>query len=152
MCILWAFVLVFGAGLLGGAVNALLSDNGFLLPKKEDNGGSTILRPGFLGNMLVGGVAAVISWGLYGPAADIPLILFGKTTTTPSGGLTVAGLVGAILVGVAGARWLTNEIDKKLLRGAAMHAAGANKDDALAMKLALAPPAEALKEARQAPR
>jgi hypothetical protein len=33
-------------GVLGGMVNAILSDNGFVFPKKE--GG--ILRPGFLGN------------------------------------------------------------------------------------------------------
>jgi hypothetical protein len=51
----------------GGVVNALLSDNGFALPKPEKVGTTQIIRPGFIGNVLISGVAACISWGLYGP-------------------------------------------------------------------------------------
>lgn len=47
----WALLLiVFGAGLIGGTINALMSDNGFTFPKQQDG----ILRPGWLGNALVG--------------------------------------------------------------------------------------------------
>jgi hypothetical protein len=35
-------------------------------------------------------------------------------------GITLAGLVGAVLVGIAGARWLTNEVEKKMLRALAL--------------------------------
>jgi hypothetical protein len=45
------------AGAVGGVVNALMSDNGFVLPKTAHG----IIRPGYLGNVLIGAVAAGIS-------------------------------------------------------------------------------------------
>lgn len=163
---LWiALLLVSIAGVVGGAVNALMSDNGFALPRYDSQNGIKILRPGYIGNMLIGGVAAAISWGLYGPAAGQILVLDRMpsstsganegdgtkvTVPTPQPALTMAGLVGGVLVGVAGARWLSNEVDKDLLRAAASQAALANKSDQLAAKLAIAPPAEALQAATQA--
>jgi hypothetical protein len=108
-----------------------------------------ILRPGVLGNCLVSAVAAFISWGLYGSAATINLL------GSPSDGaqrlqLTLATVCGALLVGVAGARWLTNEVDKHLLRAAATQAAASPKDVELAQSLAIATPAIAMHAARQA--
>ena len=50
---------------LGGIINALVSDNGFVKPSEETAGEVTIIRPGFAGNILLGAVAAFISWGLY---------------------------------------------------------------------------------------
>ena len=48
------------AGAGGGITNALLSDNGDIVwPQKEAGG---ILRPGILGNILLGAFAAVVSW------------------------------------------------------------------------------------------
>ena len=94
---MWRLVLiVFGVGMLGGFINALLSDNGFVWPKYETG----ILRPGFLGNMLIGGVAAAISWSLYGPLASLPIASVGSVDTTQplKGDLTLAALGGAILV------------------------------------------------------
>jgi len=66
---MWLMLIyVFLAGAIGGAVNALMTDNGFLLPKSEQaSGGATVLRPGYLGNILIGAMASVVSWGLYGP-------------------------------------------------------------------------------------
>ena len=63
--------------------------------------------------------------------------------------LSLSSFVGAILVGVAGAKWLTNEVDKNLLRAAAAKAASAPVPDAnKAEQIALATPAQALNIAR----
>lgn len=70
LSLLYLSLLIVGAGAFGGVLNALLSDNGFLLPRMADASGARILRPGALGNMLTGAVAAFISWGLYGPFAS----------------------------------------------------------------------------------
>ncbi len=146
---LWTLALVVaGAGIVGGVVNAFLSDNGFFLPKKDLVDGNTIWRPGFLGNMFVGGVAAFISWGLYGPYAES--VFVGSqpplTTNASSFALTLSAFVGAILVGIAGSRWLTNEIDKHILRITAAKAAQSTKVDAdIAAQIATVPPMEALR-------
>jgi hypothetical protein len=160
---LWiALLVVFAAGMTGGVINALMSDNGFMLPRYESKDGTGILRPGFVGNMLIGGVAASISWGLYGPAGSQAIVMASLPSTAPAAAeagrpaaapatlqpaLTMAGLFGAMLVGVGGARWLSNEVDKNLLRAAASRAALSNRNEPLSMRLALATPAEALRSA-----
>jgi len=53
--------------------------------------------------------------------------------------------VGAILIGVGGALWLTSEADKNLLRAAA---AGAQPSAAASQQIALAAPAKALNVAK----
>jgi hypothetical protein len=100
-------VAILAAGAGGGLVNSLLTHNGFVLPEIVDLGGAKTVRPGFLGNLLIGSVAALISWGLN---------LKGLVSV---GELEVQQLVGALLVGVAGSRWLTNEVDKSLLKATA---------------------------------
>ena len=63
---------IFLAGAVGGAANALMTDNGFIMPKSEDvDGKTTVLRPGYIGNILIGAVGAVVSWGLYGPLSSV---------------------------------------------------------------------------------
>ena len=57
------------AGAVGGVVNALITDKGFLLPSREQADAITIYRPGWIGNVVIGAIAAGISWGLYGPMA-----------------------------------------------------------------------------------
>ena len=147
---LWVILLIiFVAGAVGGIVNALLSDNGFILPKPEKTGGTGIIRPGFLGNALISGVAACISWGLYGPFAAVYIAGGPKPTGDGSqAGLTLSALVGAVLVGVAGARWLTNEVDKNLLKAAASKAAASPADSEKSKQIAMATPAEALRIAQ----
>ena len=137
-------VVVWVAGGIGGAINALMSDNGFVLPKAADTNDGRILRPGFLGNVLIGGVAAVISWGLYGPFAAYPLIGGSVPSGSASVMLSLSAFVGAVLVGVGGARWLTNEVDKTLLRAAASQAAAGTADSDKAAKILTASPAQAL--------
>src|SRR5262245_59225281 len=90
-----ALAIVCGAGAVGGVVNALMSDNGFIMPRKEPTEGGYIVRPGFLSNLVIGAVAAGVSWGLYGPVSA------GKLSDLIS--LTLSALVGAVLVGVGGA-------------------------------------------------
>ena len=138
-------LIVFIAGAIGGIVNALLSDNGFILPKKEMNGKVNIIRPGYLGNIFVGGISAIISWGLYGPFAAAYIIGGINNSNMASIGLSLSSLVGALLVGVGGARWLTNEVDKTLLRAAASGAAAGKSNVNSAISISSASPAEAFR-------
>ena len=57
--------------------------------------------------------------------------------TVVSGGLTLSSLVGAVLVGTGGARWLTNEADKNLLRNAASKAAASLPSPDAAAKMSI---------------
>ena len=137
--------IICAAGAIGGLINALLSDNGFLLPCMQQVDGSGIVRPGFVGNILLGIAAAALSWGLYGPLSAFEL--FNPPSTTLS--FTLSSLVGAALIGVAGARWITNEIDKKLLTAAASKAAAAPPAPEEARQIAAASPAKALEIAQK---
>ena len=101
--------LIAGFGGLGGVVNALMSDNGFALPRKE----SGVWCPGAISNILVGGFAAFSSWAFYGSGASIELADQSLRSTIS---LRFSALAGAFLVGVAGAKWITNEVDKRLLK------------------------------------
>jgi hypothetical protein len=142
----WIILAVLGAGAVGGLANALLSDNGFILPKYETTGGAGILRIGVLGNMFIGALAAGVSWGLYGPSANAAILgAQPEGTVTAPVVLTIATLFSAVLIGVGGSRWLTNEIDKGLLRAAASKAAGASASGAAAAQIATATPAQALR-------
>jgi hypothetical protein len=151
---MWLMLLyVFLVGAVGGVVNALMTDNGFILPKSEDvDGKTTVLRPGYLGNILIGAVGAVVSWGLYGPLSSFNIVGTSEALTANASpervGLTLAALVGAVMVGVAGARWLTSEVDKNLLKAAASQAAGSQSSAGASQKIAMASPAEALNIAR----
>ncbi|HLZ80138.1 MAG TPA: hypothetical protein VKP04_00780 [Ktedonobacteraceae bacterium] len=138
---IWLLLLVVcAAGAIGGLVNALLSDNGFFLPATKQAGDLTILQPGFLGNMLIGLVAAGISWGLYGPLGTAPV--FGAMPASES--FTLSALIGAVLVGMGGARWITNIVDKKLLTVAASKAAAAPAAPERALQMLAASPAQVL--------
>ena len=45
-----------------------------LFSKKEEKNNTKIIRPGFLVNIFIGGIAALVSWGLYGPFAEAFII------------------------------------------------------------------------------
>jgi hypothetical protein len=104
------------AGAIGGVVNALLTDNGFILPTRR----SSVLCPGFISNVLVGAFAAFSSWAFYGSGASVELTQLSERTQIS---LRFSALAGAFLVGVAGARWITNEADKMLLKQSVKEAA-----------------------------
>ncbi|MBN2086456.1 MAG: hypothetical protein JW748_14650 [Anaerolineales bacterium] len=147
------FFIVLIAGGVGGAVNALMTDNGFLRPKMEKVDDKTsIFRPGYLGNVLIGAIAAVISWGLYGPLSPYYIIgteqALAVHALPEAVGLTLASLVGAILIGIGGARWLTGEVDKNLLRAAAARAAASKPSMGASQQIAMATPSQALEVAK----
>jgi hypothetical protein len=55
----WTFLI----GMLGGVANSLLVEEGFVLPqlRNEEKKGK-IFRPGFIGNMVLGGIAALATY------------------------------------------------------------------------------------------
>ena len=140
-----ALVIVAVAGAIGGAVNAYLTDNGFVFKKNETVDGTVIVRPGFLGSMSVGAIAAVASWGLYGPFASANIIGSAAAgAAAPS--LTLSGMIGGLLVGAGGGRWITDHVDKQMLKAAAVKASTTNP--AASAQIAIARPAQALHVAR----
>jgi hypothetical protein len=151
MSVLWLSLIVFSLGCLGGIVNALISDNGFMLPKTVVSGELKIWKPGFLVNLLVGGIAAFVSWGLYGPLSSTFILSTSPAETFPEAqtGLTLAAAAGAILVGMGGARWLTNEVDKKLLQAAASNAANRAAEPQMAAQILMASPEQAVRITEQ---
>jgi hypothetical protein len=73
----------------------------FALPQFDKN--NKIWRPGWVGNVFVGAVAAVVVGGMYGPLAQF--VINGSQQTVPQ--LTVAQLLGAVIVGIGGGNILT---------------------------------------------
>lgn len=147
----WLLLIIFGAGVLGGLLNALITDNGFFKWRTDKVGGEKVWRPGILGNCLISGVASMVSWGLYGPLAA-KYIIGGPPSivgTSQEIGLTLSSLAGAVLVGVSGARWLTNEIDKNMLRVTARKSAASNASESKASRIAMVTPFQALKIASE---
>jgi hypothetical protein len=103
--------LITGAGAIGGLVNTLMTQGKLTLPEYR----AGVFCPGFIGNVFVGAFAALISWALYGAGAGIELARQ-SADAREALSLTVGALAGAALVGVGGARWLSSEVDAKLLR------------------------------------
>jgi hypothetical protein len=147
-----AGLVVAAAGGAGGIVSAFLSeDRGFALPTTVPVDGTTVLRPGFLGHIVVGALASFISWGLYGPFTDQVLLGSNPDGSPPADtfGITAAAVAAAAGVGVGGAKFLSNYVDKKLLRATASVAAGKTADPVAAGQLTHVPPTQALDIAHQ---
>lgn len=134
--------LVSASGSLGGVVNALLSDNGFILPTKVKD----IWCPGFVSNVMIGTLSAFASWSFYGSGAGLDISSAGARTQIS---LTFSALAGAFMVGVAGARWITNEVDKRLLAESVKIAARKDIPEADCEKLTCSPPKEILQTLMQ---
>jgi hypothetical protein len=148
-----------GCGAIGGIVNALLSeDRGLAWPKRVSVGDRSVWRPGFLGNIIIGAITAGLFWMLYGPYADTAVI--GSTAESVVGraleeegefGETLAGLAGAVLSGIAGARLLTATVDKKFFQEAASAAAENPPSADTAARISTASPSNALRLASNVP-
>jgi hypothetical protein len=130
------------AGGLGGVVNALLTDNGFILPSRMRN----IWCPGFLSNILIGAFSAFSSWAFYGSGASVELTQLNERALIS---LKFSALAGAFLVGVAGARWITNEVDKKLLKETVKEAAAKQVSPRECEQILAAPARAALRSMEQ---
>lgn len=130
-------LIIFGVGMVGGIANALLSGNIFLFPKTDPGPPKNVFVPGLIVTAVIGGIAALVSWGLYGASSG--------STINGQSTVTVAALAGAILVGFGGARWLTNEVDKTLLNKTASLAAERPMSQTAAKEILSASPIEALR-------
>jgi hypothetical protein len=129
--------LVSVSGAAGGVVNALLTDNGFILPTRVKE----IWCPGFISNVVVGTFSAFASWSFYGSGAGLDISGAGQRTQIS---LTFSALAGAFMVGVAGARWITNEVDKRLLSESVKVAAKKEMSHVDCNSLVNAPPKQIL--------
>jgi hypothetical protein len=119
------------AGAAGGFLNAALGGGGLILPEVINLPGGPAVLPGFLGNVFVGAVAALLSFGLYGPLSGVMFVRASGpggqqpvSAPTPAPTpvpmqLTLAALAGAIIVGYSGGRWVTSEADRQLNRATA---------------------------------
>jgi hypothetical protein len=134
---IFCIVLVTCAGALGGAINAFLSDNGFTFPQIRHG----VWCPGALANVIIGAVSALASWALYGSGATIDL---GTMSSRAEISLQLSAVVGALLVGVSGSRWLTNEVDKKILTKSVTIAGRKDLTPAQCEELSQAPPQQIL--------
>ncbi len=114
------FLLIGIAGGVGGLANALLGGGGLILPQMvAAQGQGLVLVPGVVGNLLVGLLAAVVSYALYGPAAALPV--FGtKGAPAPTTPVTYAALAGAFLVGFSGGRWISTQAEKQISQATAL--------------------------------
>jgi hypothetical protein len=137
--------LVFFSGAVGGVVNAVITQNKFVLPKNEFvDEENSVTRPGLLANIVIGGIGSTVSWGLYGPLSSYLIVgTPAHDDVSKNLGLPLAALVGSVLVGIAVARWLTNEVDKNLLKAAASRAAGSIASTNAAQQIAYSSPARA---------
>jgi hypothetical protein len=118
-------ILVFIAGMAGGGIDAYRTRNSTLLPSSPAPGSipegapvavseNELKRPGILYSVLIGGFAALLSWALYGPLAQINLL--NVSGTAQDYAMTLAAVGGAIFVGMGGARWISAEADKRILQ------------------------------------
>src|ERR1044072_6423602 len=69
---IWQIILLIaGFGAIGGIVNSAISGE-FNYPRFDQ--AAKVWRPGWIGNVLVGSVAALVDWGVYGPLASYDLV------------------------------------------------------------------------------
>ena len=99
-------LLISAAGGAGCFVNALISNNRFVMPRRIEG----IWCPGALPTVLIGAFDAWASSAFYGSGVGIDPA---DTAVRPH--LQMPALAGAFLVGVVGAKWITNEADKRIL-------------------------------------
>lgn len=102
--LLFIVVLMFLSGVCGGLVNAIIAEGGLKSShrKKLSDGGS-IWIPGWQGNLLIGGIASIVIWGLYG---NIHMSHDEEV---------IRQAIGGLLAGAGGGRIITNEVEKRLL-------------------------------------
>lgn len=107
------------AGALGGLINSYTSDAGPRIPTRE----AGVFLPGFISHVFLGAVAAGLSWALYGPAGQATIAVIGSqpalAAQAQTYSLTLAALAGTVLVGIGGANWIANEVNKRATTAAA---------------------------------
>ncbi len=147
MSIFEPFGIILATGAFGGLINAILSDNGFILPHGETSDKVSIIIPGVIANILTGAAAGFVFWGL--TEANTMFVVYGPSNEGSEITLTVYGVAMALLAGIAGARYLTNEVDKRLLKAAAANAAASMQSIVDSEKIANASPVQAFRIAKR---
>jgi hypothetical protein len=135
-------VMIAVCGAVGGFVNVFIGDSGLHLPTIEQG----IFRPGYIGVVLVGLVAAVGAW-----LATQTATLTGNMTPSPPVVLRLSELSTAIIVGFGGARWFKSETESTVFRKTAAVAAGKSADSKAAATIASGTAFEALSAANRMP-
>lgn len=133
-------IMVGFCGAAGGFVNVFIGDNGLHLPK-VDHG---VLLPGFLGNVIIGMLAAVGSWG-----AAKAAIIYGAGAATPA--FSTGDIANALMIGFGGAKWFKSETEKSVLQETAAIAARKPACPAASAAIARGTPGQALAAAAQMP-
>ena len=104
---IWQIILLIaGCGAIGGIVNCAISGE-FNYPRFD--AAAKVWRPGWIGNVLVGAVASVVVWGIYGPLASFDLL----TEEMAGVHLTVAQLLTSLVIGLSGGKILTLMAEKQ---------------------------------------
>jgi len=129
------------SGAAGGFVNALISNNGIAMPRRVEG----IWCPGALSTVLIGAFAAFASWAFYGSGVAIDVA---DPLAKPH--LQMPALAGAFLVGVVGAKWITNEADKRLLKESVRVAGSKVMSKEKAAEISSGTPLEVLKSVTEA--
>jgi hypothetical protein len=99
----------------------------------------------------VGAFAAFASWSFYGSGAGVEVAArVADRAERAIISLTFSALAGAFLVGVAGAKWITNEVDKKLLKESVKVAGPKKLSTEVCEKLVAGSPLQILQRVEQA--
>jgi hypothetical protein len=122
-------------GALGGFANVFIGDSGLHLPTIDQG----IFRPGYIGVVFVGLIAAVGAW-----LATQGSVLAGGLTLSPPVTLRLSELSTAIVVGFGGARWFKSETETTIFRKTAAVAASKAADSDAAATIAAGSPIQAL--------
>lgn len=64
---MWLAILL---GALGGVANSLLLEDGFVMPHRDKKENAIVLRLGFIGNIILGGIAGLAVYFLAGKDLD----------------------------------------------------------------------------------
>jgi hypothetical protein len=136
----WQLVWIAGAGAIGGALNALATDNTHPWPSHDAGaGGRRLVRPGLAGNVMAGAGLSACTFCIFAGNA---------CARWASAGDAMVTLIAGLVLGSMGARSITNESDKRLLRAAVSKAAAAPAaDPATIREMELLPPYAVLKTA-----
>jgi hypothetical protein len=127
-------------GAVGGFANVFIGDSGLHLPTMDQG----VFRPGYIGVVFVGMVAAVGAW-----LATQNSTVSGGLVVSPVPILRLSELSTAIIVGFGGARWFKSETETTIFRRTAAVAASKSADSKAAATIAAGTPIEALAAANR---
>ncbi|WP_433973950.1 hypothetical protein [Tunturiibacter lichenicola] len=128
-------------GAVGGFANVFIGDSGLHLPTMDQG----VFRPGYIGVVFVGMVAAVGAW-LATQSSTLSGLVVSPVPT-----LRLSELSTAIIVGFGGARWFKSETETTIFRKTAAVAASKSANNEAAATIAAGTPIEALAAANRMP-